>query len=500
MTWGRALQALVVLALAVLVGALAWRSRGWPLIHDAPLMYYIAWRIGEGAVPYRDLFDMNFPGVYLLHLAALRLFGAGDAGWRVFDLAWLAATSLAAAALAARWGRFAAAGAGLFFAAYHLAAGAWQTGQRDFLLCPFLLLAALGVARWAERPGEWLSLAWGGLALGAGLTVKPHAGLLAAALLVLVAVVARRDASPRGVVPDAAASRAAGARSAVAAVAIFAVALAVPSLVVVAWLGAAGALPAWYEIVVGYLVPLYSRLGRPERWTFHRWHVWIPIAAGAVLSIGSAVASRRFAVRHAVVAVGLGYGVAHYLGQGKGWEYHLYPLAAFAAVALFAEAPRMLDAGRLAALPLVACLVAAGTMLGLKGVEASDAAWIADKERRVSAIVADLDGRLVPGDTVQVLDTTEAGIHALLRLRAVEPTRFIYDFHFYHDVETPSIQRLRAELLAGLDAHPPKFIVLLERGWPAGGYERVEQFPGLRQRLAAYRVDRRRDGYVVYAR
>ena len=122
MTWGRALQALVVLALAVLVGALAWRSRGWPLIHDAPLMYYIAWRIGEGAVPYRDLFDMNFPGVYLLHLAALRLFGAGDAGWRVFDLAWLAATSLAAAALAARWGRFAAAGAGLFFAAYHLAA------------------------------------------------------------------------------------------------------------------------------------------------------------------------------------------------------------------------------------------------------------------------------------------------------------------------------------------------------------------------------------------
>jgi len=278
------------------------------------------------------------------------------------------------------------------------------------------------------------------------------------------------------------------------------VALAVPSLVVVAWLGAAGALPAWYEIVVGYLVPLYSRLGRPERWTFHRWHVWIPIAAGAVLSIGSAVASRRFAVRHAVVAVGLGYGVAHYLGQGKGWEYHLYPLAAFAAVALFAEAPRMLAAGRLAALPLVACLVAAGTMLGLKGVEASDAAWIADKERRVSAIVADLDGRLVPGDTVQVLDTTEAGIHALLRLRAVEPTRFIYDFHFYHDVETPSIQRLRAELLAGLDAHPPKFIVLLERGWPAGGYERVEQFPGLRQRLAAYRVDRRRDGYVVYAR
>src|SRR5881628_3180919 len=142
-------------------------------------MHYIAWRIGAGAMPYRDIFDMNFPGVYALHLAALGLFGAGDAGWRAFDLAWLAATSLAAA------------GAGLFFAAYHLAGGAWHAGQRDFLLCPFLLLAALGVARWAERPAERTSLAWGGLALGAGITVKPHAGLLAAALLVLVAVVAR---------------------------------------------------------------------------------------------------------------------------------------------------------------------------------------------------------------------------------------------------------------------------------------------------------------------
>ena len=475
----RAVVAQIVLALAGLAGVLAWRSRAWPLIHDAPLMHYIAWRIGEGAVPYRDVFDMNFPGVYLLHLIALKLFGAGDAGWRAFDLTWLALTSLAAAALAAPWGRLAAAGAGLFFALYHLAAGAWQTGQRDFLLCPFLLLGALGVARWAERPTKPASLAWGGLALGAGITVKPHAGLFAAALFVLVAVVARGATRP---------------------VATFAVALAGPVLAVVAWLAAAGALDAWYEIVVGYLVPLYSRLGRPAHWTFYRWHVWIPIAAGVALSLGSALASRCFGVRHAVVTLGLGYGVAHFFVQGKGWEYHLYPLAAFAAVALFAEIERLVEAGRPAALPVAACVVAAAIVLGLKGVEASDAAWIASKQHRVEALVADLDGRIGPGDFVQVLDTTEAGVHALLRLRAVEPTRFIYDFHFYHDDQTPTVQRLRAEFLAGFDAHPPKFVVLFERGWPGGGYERVDEFPGLRRRLLGYRVDRRGDGYIVYAR
>jgi hypothetical protein len=144
--------------------------------------------------------------------------------------------------------------------------------------------------------------------------------------------------------------------------------------------------------------------------------------------------------------------------------------------------------------------VAAGVMLGIKGVEAADAGWIADKERRVSAIVADLDGRIGPEDFVQVLDTTDAGVHALLRLRAVEPTRFIYDFHFYHDRETRMVGRLREEFLGGFDAHPPKFVVLLEPGWPAGGYERVDEFAGLRARLLAYKVDRRGDGYIVYAR
>ncbi|MGH7392510.1 MAG: hypothetical protein ACREM3_24090, partial [Candidatus Rokuibacteriota bacterium] len=99
-----AVVALVLGGLAAVVGWLAWTSRGWGLVHDAPIMHYIAWRIGEGAAPYRDLFDMNFPGTYLLHLAVLRLLGPGDTAWRVFDLAWLAAGAAAVAAFAAPWG------------------------------------------------------------------------------------------------------------------------------------------------------------------------------------------------------------------------------------------------------------------------------------------------------------------------------------------------------------------------------------------------------------
>ncbi|OGL11176.1 MAG: hypothetical protein A3I17_04025 [Candidatus Rokubacteria bacterium RIFCSPLOWO2_02_FULL_72_37] len=474
---------LALAPLAALVAALAWRSRAWPLVHDAPLMHYIAWRISEGAAPYRDLFDMNFPGVYLIHLGVLGVFGASDAGWRLFDLLWLLGTALCVTALVWPWGRVAAAGAGLFFATYHLAGGAWQAGQRDFLLSPFLLLGALGVARWAETGAEG-GLLWGGLALGAGITVKPHAALLVAGLLVLVAIVARQSGG-RPWIP----------------LAILAMAALLVPMLATAWVAARGALGAWREIVFEYLLPLYGRLGRSARWTIWRWEAWIPIGVGVAAALASAGVHRRFGVRHAVTAVGLAYGVAHFLGQGKGWEYHLYPLAAFAAALLFAELEPSLRTRRWApAAAVLASIAVATVLLGIKGVEASHAPWIAEKERRVNALVRDLGGRVGPGGSVQVLDTTAGGIDALLRLRIVQPTRFVYDFHFYHDTDTPIVHKLRADFAQEFDRHPPAFVVLFEQGWPAGGYERVQRFGNLRLRLSAYRLARSGPGYRVYAR
>lgn len=482
-----AASAVLLAGFLALALALAWRSRAWPLVHDAPIMHYLAWRIGEGAVPYRDLFDMNFPGVYLVHLAVLKLLGAGDGAWRLFDLAWLLIASLAVAALAAPWGGVAAAGGALFFATYHLAGGAWQAGQRDFVLCPFLLAGALGVSAWAEgeRRNGSRALAGGGLALGAGITIKPHAAAFAVALAVVVAIVARRAGVSAG-----------------PAVATFVLGLTLVPLAALAWLAGLGALGAWREIVFDYLFPLYSRLARTRSWAFYRWHVWIAVGAAAVGSLAHAAAGRRFSVRHAVVALGLVYGLVHFFGQGKGWEYHLYPLAAFAAVATFSELEQAQRAGRrLVALPLIASLAVGLVLLGVKGTEAVNAGWIADKERRVNGLVGELRGRLRSGDLVQVLDTTEGGVRALLALRARQPSRFVYDFPFYHDVETPIVQGLRAELLGDLDARAPRFIVLFERGWPAGGYERIARFPGLERRLATrYRPIVDGDGYRIYAK
>lgn len=475
-----------VAAFGAVTAWLVWRSLTWPLIHDVVLMHYAAWRIGEGAVPYRDLFDMNQPGTYLIHLAVLHTLGDGDLAWRIVDLAALAATAGAIAAFAAPWGALASASGALVFATYHLAGGAWQAGQRDFLLCPLLVVAALGVARWIER-GCWTSLAWSGAALGVGITVKPHAAIFAGALAGVIAV---------------AAARAGGLTAAAASSGTFAAATAVAPAAVLAWLAVVGGLAAWWDIVTHYLIPLYSRLGRASPWSIYRWHAWILIALGVALSLAGAGLRRGAGARHVLATLGLAYGVVHYVAQGKGWEYHLYPLALFSAILIAAELPAALAAGRrLFAGALATTLVASLWLLDAKALEASAADFWWAREASVRTLEADLRERLGPGDTVQVFDTTGGGIHALFRLRVRQPTRFLYDFHFFHDERTPVVQALRAELVRDLQARPPRLIVLVERAWPAGGHERVARFPALAALLRErYEIAVTRADYTVYAK
>jgi len=267
---------------------------------------------------------------------------------------------------------------------------------------------------------------------------------------------------------------------------------------VVTWIAAVGGLPAWRDIVLHYLVPYYSRLGRGHSWGFYRWHVWIPIAAAVILSLLHALTARRYTARHAIATLGVAYGLVHYVGQGKGWEYHLYPLAAFSALLAFSELRPALAGRRIIGVPLAVSLGLTLVLLAQTGAEAVNASWIREKEGVVDALTRDL-GPLAPGDSVQVLDTTDGGVHALLRLRARQPTRFLYDFHFFHDQEAEEIRALRAEFMRELAARPPRFIVLFRRSWPRGGPERITLFPELERRLGEdYRIRHDRSHYLVY--
>lgn len=471
----------VVGVCVISAAVLAWRSRTWPLFHDAPVLHYIAWRIGAGDVPYRDLFEINAPGAYLIHLAAWRLGGLSDAAWRLYDLAWLGLAAAAAFLFARPWGRVAAAGAAAFVALYHLAGSPWEAGQRDYFLCPFLLAGAAGVVRWAES-GDRRAVALAGLALGAAATIKPHVLLLIAALAVVIVVRANAQAAPP--------------------LALYAGGLALVPLAIVGWLAAAGALSAWRELIVDYLVPVYTSLGRGSRWEVYRPHAWAPIALGVLISLAATVARRALSVRHVVAMLGVAYGVLHYVVQGKGWDYHLYPLVAFAAVTLFAELePALASWPRLVGMPLAACCLAAAGLLVARGFDAVPTYFASAKVTHVRYVAGDLAKLTGPDDLVQVLDTTEGGVHALLLLGLRQPTRFLSDFPLFATPEAPITARYRAEFIAGFDARPPRAVVVFTRAWPHGGPERVASFTALAERLTRdYAIAVRRQGYTIYAR
>ena len=480
---------------AALALYLGWRSWGWGLVHDAPLMHYVAWLVAQGAVPYRDVFDMNVPGVYLLHLGVISALGEGDRAWRLFDLGWLILTAAALFGFARRmgdaWSGFAAA---LLFVLYHLSGGAWRVGQRDFLLALFLVLAAWGAARVWETGGARAPAVWGGLAAGAGIMLKPQAALFWIIGAAVVAIGSRHSSAVRGLAVW------------------FAAGLALP-VIVLGWLAWRGGLGPFVSILTGYVLPLYSHVGRVSVWGAVRWHVfgwetWSCLVALGLLGFARHVES-PYGIRRGLALLGTLYGFLHFALQGKGWEYHLYPFAVFvcalASIPLAERAkgaePSRWDAARALSRALtLAVLVLVVSLFVTKGVDAADTPWIADKERRVASLVRDLQP-LAGAGPVQVMDVTGGGVHALLRLHLRQPTRFLYDFHFFHDETDARIQALREEFALDLERGRPTAIVVFEDTWRRPGYDRLHEFPAVTKLLTRdYTLAVEGDGYRIYAR
>jgi len=485
----RASQALVAASAGLLL-YFFWRSLGWPLIHDAALMHYIAWLIGEGAVPYRDTFDSNMPGAYLIHLAVLAIGGTGDVTWRVFERGWLGATSALAYLYCRPLGdRWTAAIAGLLFAIHHQGGGPSLAGQRDFLLCLFLLAGAYGVARSSERGGRLPPLLAAGLILGFATMVTPLAGLY---------LVAGAGAAALG-------RHRAGRSWLAGAAAVVGAGLVAPALMF-GWLAWIGGLRELFLILTEWTLPFYSQVGSRSSWHVLVSLPWVLLAGTALLGALRPVREPH-GMRRALALAGVGYGLLHFGVQAKGYDYHLYPLALFlcllSAVAL---APESRDAGseragfrrhaRALAIGLVAVTI---VVLGGRGVARLGEPWEASRAERVDAVVADLRKLLAPGETVQVLGPP--GGHVLLRLRLKQPTRFFTDFQFYVWTGDPRIQALRAEFMAGLEARPPAAIVAFPGRGANGPYGRLPEFPALDQLLdRRYAIAVEGNGYRIYAK
>lgn len=171
-----ALASCILLGLAFCLGSLAD-----PLVLDGAVNQYVAreW-LWNGSLPYRDTFDHRAPGIYLVHLVCLVVFGGAPYGIRFAEILAMVGCARFAAAIVTPLSKpvDGSTWAAAFFGGcvvYYGFLDYWCTAQCEIWLC----LAALGGLAAAVRTRSLRSAAaLTGLCLGAALLVKPPGALL----------------------------------------------------------------------------------------------------------------------------------------------------------------------------------------------------------------------------------------------------------------------------------------------------------------------------------
>lgn len=492
------LPAVVAVALTALVVVLALGSLGWRAQHDLPIMLYDGWlTFSAGRAPYREIFEMNPPGTFLVYGALDALTHGNDVALRLCDLACMIGLAALTMLALRRHGWPAGLVAADLFLFGYLKLGPVDALQREYLMLPPLALSiylALGSpGRHAVRDAFFLGV------LGAvAASVKPS---LVLAWLVLAPGLAIRAAIAQG---------AGGTRAGTATrVGLsFAAGLAVVIGGLVALLARYGALSEFSHIAreywplyvqldgFGHVAPLphgirglatlmLETLGAIQ-------HVPFTLAAGAGALALAAVARAPGQRLEAIVLAGVLVAVGMHVPLGnKYWVYHYLPLRYV--VALFAGigfSRTLGDAGlRTGAVAVVPALLVLcglpnsnGRSRMLTSFTHPDPGGV--KGGDVDSIEQYLRANLRSGDRVLPLDVTGGAVHAMYRCRAPLAGRFIYDFHFYHHVSTPIVRALRSELVAMLENDPPRFVVQFPGVWHPTGDDCAADFPALDSLLA----------------
>lgn len=248
----RALPCFCLVALLLLATPIFLRM---PLTNDAILFDLQTRLFSEGAVPYRDILEPNFPAVFWIHWTVRGLLGTSSEMLRLFDLAVISGVTWLLSQLVRKSGGTSQSSVWLSVAVwgFYLGATEWCHCQRDtWLLLPIFFATWLRLRRLGSDSALNAKLSFiEGLAWGAGLWLKPYIVLVAIAVWL---VTLRGFRSVRSCLVDTALVLLGGL---------------VAGAIGVAWLIQTEAWPYWIETVQQWN-PRYLAAGR-EHWVWPRF-------------------------------------------------------------------------------------------------------------------------------------------------------------------------------------------------------------------------------------
>ena len=446
-------------------------SLQWPMPNDAGVFHFAASQFLQGAVPYRDLVEMNQPLIYWLHEGILLLGGAGDATFRIFDLLCTALVAISVFVFCASAGTFAGLIGAAFLVMMHLTFGMGSAGQRDFFMLIPLLAAAVISVRSAEagkRAG--LTFLLSGALIGVACLIKPTAALAA-------------------IIPFAAAGR-----LRVRDVAFFAVGgllIATPAAIQLLTNGGLQALLAiWSEHGL-----IYSQLEAQPVWKLALTLLsWCLRLSGFVLAAAIAFKFQANPRMRAALALAV-FGAAHILVQRKGYYYHAYPLICGIVLAGTIGLPRLQKSAAFACILMISAFTAwraaPPIVHGLARSENENTSLA------TAAMERALSQHFARGSKVQVLDSDSGGFLAMARVGMKQATPHIYWFLVLNRDEA-----FRNGFIARLQEAQPDGFLITESQWPVGrGFEGFERFSELMRFVDdSYKEVESESGWRIYKR
>ena len=444
---------LLVSAMAILTISLAWISLQWPIIGDAGMFHFAASQFSLGEVPYRDFIDMNMPLIYLIHFVVIAIGGMDDLTFRIFDLSTSVLIGIIAVALVWPRGRSLALLAALTIIAAHLLDGPQAAGERDFLfLIPVLTIALL--TSWsAERP-HWRTplLILAGCGVGLATLLKPTA-----VLLLVMPVFINRFSWKNTI----------GVCSGFLAVIL-------STLFV---LNAMGSLSAFIDDLQSY-VPYYKQLAqKPALLVFLIAGKYAMIGAGGLIIAAAYGLLEKPSPRARCMIICIVYGVLHFVLQGKGFYYHVYPLVA--ALACFG----CWSIPRLPARLSVIVFVTFASVLGVRAYQAGNESRVPGSQIMPApvsrAIEASLTQHLQRGARVQMLDMSGGAFLAMARAGMRQATPYAY-WAFLD----PGKEIWRETFIKDLRSSPPDAILVTDATWPSqDGFKALDDWPTMKQQI-----------------
>jgi hypothetical protein len=440
------------------------------LVGDASLIHYICFLMDHGMAPYRDLGDMNMPGVYMIEWAVMHTFGAGDLAWRMFDFSLMGVAASAFFVITfPDW--FAGIFAASLFILVHGRDGLGQAGQRD-LTMSICLLAATAALMLGMRKNSWWGFAAFGFFAGVAATIKPTALLFSVLLMTVVVVAWKREGRKLG-----------------ADVVLASSAFLIGPLAAFIFLWKQGAVRAFFGGFSG-IVPYYASLGHKPL-GFLLVHSISPLMPLVVIWFLLLLAMRpKLTLDRVILLCGVGFGLVSYVVQARGYPYYRYSLLAFLLPLMavdFSAALRICHGWRLRA---GSALAALGLVVGAFVVAPTSIFYIHSYETHedfitsLSSTLDELGGASLSG-RVQCVDSISGCGTTLYRMSLVQTTGVLSDFLLFGPDDVPVVRSTRSQFLRAIEGRPPEIIIV--SGWlhinGPGHYKKLDRWPQFSEML-----------------